>query len=192
MRFIIDRWQRIGVRLYLALGLAVALTLVSGAVGVYYFEQSGDLNYQIQTETVPALEASWSAARETERLLNLGLGVVARPDSDFGVLEGEAVAIALERLNAALDGVHGIPNIVPIAQWVSDAAYDLVEVIDNLVVNQGELQIVNEDAAGYQARLAAASTDIGGAEAALPYRPLPHAIRRSFCGRLAQALSRRV
>ena len=168
MRFIIDRWQRIGVRLYLALGLAVALTLVSGAVGVYYFEQSGDLNYQIQTETVPALEASWSAARETERLLNLGLGVVARPDSDFGVLEGEAVAIALERLNAALDGVHGIPNIVPIAQWVSDAAYDLVEVIDNLVVNQGELQIVNEDAAGYQARLAAASTDIGGAEAALP------------------------
>ena len=41
-----DRWRRILTRLYLALGIAVALTLVSGAVGVYYFEQSGDANYQ--------------------------------------------------------------------------------------------------------------------------------------------------
>ena len=44
MRFLIDRWRRIGVRLYIALGIAVFLTLVSAAVGVYYFEQSGDLN----------------------------------------------------------------------------------------------------------------------------------------------------
>ena len=42
MRFIIDRWRRIGTRLYLALGFAVALTLISGGVAVYYFEQSGD------------------------------------------------------------------------------------------------------------------------------------------------------
>ena len=65
MSFLIDRWRRIGARLYLALGFAVALTLVSGAVGVYYFEQSGDLNYQVRSESVPALEASWTAARHT-------------------------------------------------------------------------------------------------------------------------------
>ena len=82
MHFIRERWRRIGVKLYLALGLAVALTLVSGAVGVYYFEQSGDLNHRIQTETMPAQEASWSAARETERLLSLGLSIAARPDSE--------------------------------------------------------------------------------------------------------------
>ena len=38
-------WQRIGTKLYLALGFAVFLTLVSSAVGVYYFERSGVLNY---------------------------------------------------------------------------------------------------------------------------------------------------
>ena len=77
MRFLIDRWRRIGVRLYIALGIAVFLTLVSAAVGVYYFEQSGDLNYELESESVPALEASWAAAREAERLRVLGLGVVA-------------------------------------------------------------------------------------------------------------------
>ena len=54
MSFLMDRWRRIGTRLYLALGFAVALTLVSGAVGVYYFEQSGDANYQVRSESVPA------------------------------------------------------------------------------------------------------------------------------------------
>ena len=48
-------WQRIGTKLYLALGFAVFLTLVSSAVGVYYFERSGDLNFQVRSESVPAL-----------------------------------------------------------------------------------------------------------------------------------------
>ena len=47
-------WQRIGTKLYLALGFAVFLTLVSSAVGVYYFERSGDLNYQVRSESVPS------------------------------------------------------------------------------------------------------------------------------------------
>ena len=91
MSFLMDRWRRIGTRLYLALGFAVALTLVSGAVGVYYFEQSGDANYQVRSESVPALEASWAAAREAERLRNLGLGLVAA-ESGFQGSESEAVA----------------------------------------------------------------------------------------------------
>ena len=79
----LERWHRIGTRLYLALGIAVILTLISGAVGVFYFEQSGDLNYQVRNESVPALEAAWTVARETGRLRSLGLGLAAEPD--FGV-----------------------------------------------------------------------------------------------------------
>ena len=60
MRFLVDTWRRIGARLYLALGFAVFLTLVSSAVGVYYFERSGDLNFQVRSESVPVLEASWT------------------------------------------------------------------------------------------------------------------------------------
>ena len=73
IRFLAGRWRRIGTKLYLALGFAVALTLISGGVAVYYFEQSGDHNYDLQSETVPALESSWIAAREAERLRILGL-----------------------------------------------------------------------------------------------------------------------
>ena len=40
MRFLIDRWRGIGTRLYLSLGFAVILTLVSSGVGVYYFERA--------------------------------------------------------------------------------------------------------------------------------------------------------
>ena len=53
MRFLIDRWRRIGGRLYLALGFAVFLTLISGATAAYYFEQSGNLNYDLESESVP-------------------------------------------------------------------------------------------------------------------------------------------
>ena len=59
MGFIIARWHRIGARLYLALGFAVLLTLVSSAVGVHYFERSGDLNFQVQSQAVPLLENAW-------------------------------------------------------------------------------------------------------------------------------------
>ena len=78
-------WQRIGTKLYLALGFAVFLTLVSSAVGVYYFERSGDLNYQVRSESVPALESSWAAAREAERLRSIALGLLAEPG-----IEGDA------------------------------------------------------------------------------------------------------
>ena len=60
----------------MALAFAVLLTLVSSGVGVFYFERSGDLNYEAEQQTVPVLEASWEAAREVERLQTLGLETV--------------------------------------------------------------------------------------------------------------------
>ena len=164
--FLIEKWRRIGTRLYLALGFAVTLTLVSGAVGVYYFEQSGDANYQVRSESVPALEASWAAARESERLRNLGLGLIAA-ESGFQGSEQEAVAESLERLETALNGVRSVPELEALTPAVSDAAYDLAQVMDNLALNRDELQTANESAADYRSRLTAAASDIGESEAAL-------------------------
>ena len=166
VNFFIEKWRRIGARLYLALGFAVTLTLVSGAVGVYYFEQSGDANYEVQSESVPALEASWAAARESERLRNLGLGLIAA-ESGFQGSEQEAVAESLERLETALNGVRSVPELAPLTTAVSDAAYDLAQVMDSLALNRNELQTANESAADYRSRLTAASSDIGESEAAL-------------------------
>ena len=167
MRFLIDRWRRIGVRLYLALGIAVFLTLVSAAVGVYYFEQSGDLNYELESESVPALEASWAAAREAERLRVLGLGVVAGSESGFRGSQEEAVEEALGRLQTALDDVSGIPALRPDAQAVNDRAYDLADVIATLTLSWNELLAADATAAGYGLRLATTSSDVGESEAAL-------------------------
>ena len=167
MRFIIDRWRRIGTRLYLALGFAVALTLISGGVAVYYFEQSGDHNYQVQSESVPALESSWIAAREAERLRILGLEVVADAESGFQSRDTQALLSSLERLDAALTDVSGVPVLAANAQAVSDAAYDLAEVIDNLVVTRDALLSANSLASDYRVRLTTASSNIGESEAAL-------------------------
>ena len=167
MRFLIDRWRRIGVRLYIALGIAVFLTLVSAAVGVYYFEQSGDLNYELESESVPALEASWAAAREAERLRVLGLGVVAGSETGFGGSQEAAVEEALGRLMTALDDVSGISALRPDAQAVNDRAFDMADVIANLALTRDELQSADAAAADYGLRLATTSSDAGRSEAAL-------------------------
>ena len=167
MRFIIDRWRRIGTRLYLALGFAVALTLISGGVAVYYFEQSGDHNYRVQSESVPALESSWIAAREAERLRILGLEVVADAESGFQRQDTDALVRSLERLDDALNDVSGVPVLATDAQAVSDAAYDLAEVVDNLVLTRDALLTANDLALEYRLRLATTSSDIGESEAAL-------------------------
>ena len=167
MRFIIDRWRRIGTRLYLALGFAVALTLISGGVAVYYFEESGDHNYRVQSESVPVLESSWIAAREAERLRILGLEVVADAESGFQRQDAEAIARSLQRLETALESVRGVPTLATDAQAVSDAAYDLAEVIDSLVVARDALLTANDLALDYRLRLATTSSDIGESKAAL-------------------------
>ena len=167
MRFIIDRWRRIGTRLYLALGFAVALTLISGGVAVYYFEQSGDHNYRVQSESVPALESSWIAAREAERLRILGLEVVADAESGFQRQDTKAIAKSLQNLETALESVSGVQTLATDAQAVSDAAYDLAEVIDSLVVARDALLTANDLALDYRLRLATTSSDIGESEAAL-------------------------
>ncbi len=167
MGFLLDRWRRIGTRLYIALGIAVVLTLVSGAVGVFYFEQSGDLNFQVRSESVPALEASWTVARETERLRNVGLGLAAGSGSGNQELAGGAVVASLERIDAALDVVSGVAELKPDAQAVSDAAYGLADLIDSLSRSREALNSTDQVAADYRSILATARSNVGESEAAL-------------------------
>ena len=136
MGFLSSSWQRIGTKLYLALGFAVLLTFVSSAVGVYYFERSGDLNYQVRSESVPALEASWEVARETERLRSIGLELLSLSGDAGDVRGADSVTESLSLLENALAVVSSVPDLVPDAQSVQDSAYELSTVIDNIVVNR--------------------------------------------------------
>ncbi len=151
-------WQRIGTKLYLALGFAVFLTLVSSAVGVYYFERSGDLNFQVRSESVPALEASWEAAREAERLRSIGLGLLSNTEADVAPVAGSASA-ALSRLENALGTAAGVSHLAGDAQAVQDAAYSLTGVIDNLAVNQEAMTRANADATELRGRLDSTTAD---------------------------------
>ena len=150
------------------LGFAVFLTLVSSAVGVYYFERSGDLNYQVRSESVPVLEASWVAAREAERLRIVGLGLLAEPESGLQGKQEDSVVESLERLEKALSEVSGVPALAADASAVNDAAHDLAEVIDNLALNRDALVDANAAAADLRVRLGELSYGAGPSEAALP------------------------
>ena len=167
MRILVDKWRRIGARLYLALGFAVFLTLVSSAVGVYYFERSGDLNYQVESESVPMLEASWTAAREAERLRALALGLLVGPDAGFENLQTDSVVASLERLETALGDVSSVEALASDARVVQDAAYDLAAVIDDLAVNRDALLDADSTAADLRARLERLSSNGGSSDAAL-------------------------
>ena len=137
-------WHQIGTRLYLALGFAVLLTLISSGVGVYYFEQSGDLNDQVRSESVPVLESSWVAAREVERLRVIGVGLLTESDSELVGTQANSVTASLERLDDALERVTGVPELAPSALEVQEAAYDMAGIIDDLALTRDAMSTVNE------------------------------------------------
>ena len=173
MRFLIDRWRGIGTRLYLALAFAVMLTLVSSGVGVFYFERSGDLNFQAETEAVPVLESAWEAAREAERLRALGLELAA----GSGSVEAQAGAVdeSIGRLEDSLVLVNGVPDLAPQAVAMQDAAYGVAESIDALAVNRRATQAADQAVVDLRARMEIIPADSETAVAGL--RLLGRALR---------------
>ena len=167
MGFITDRWRRIGTRLYMALGFAVILTLVSSMVGVYYFERSGDLNFQVRSESVPVLEAAWSAAREGERIRSIGLGLLGDPASATVSPSGDSVEAVLDRLESDLADVGAVAALSADAQGVYDAAVNLAEAVDNIALNRAALSDANSVASDLRARVVAASANDQANQAAL-------------------------
>ena len=151
----------------MALGFAVFLTLVSSAVGVYYFERSGDLNYQVRSESVPVLEASWAAAREAERLRALGLGLLVGPESGFEATQTGSVAESLERLESALGEVSGVQVLAADAQEVQGVAHDLAGFVDDIALSRRALSEANAAAVDLRLRLQEVSADAGGSGPAL-------------------------
>lgn len=135
MRFLLNKWRGIGPRLYLALGFAVVLTLISSAVGVYHFERSGDLNYRAESESVPALEASWAAAREAERLRALGLQLKTATGPEAEELRFSAES-TIARLSDRLAVARSVPALDADALAVWDRANDLAFAIENLAVSR--------------------------------------------------------
>ena len=146
-------WRRIGTRLYMALGFAVALTLVSAAVGVFYFERSGDLNHRVESESVPVLEASWAAAREADNLRYLGANLLAQADDDPRAVSAAQVEDSLTRLETALSRVNSVETLQPHAVAVFDGANDVADVINALSVNRTATLQANEKAARLQEQL---------------------------------------
>ncbi len=174
MRFLVDTWRSIGARLYLALGFAVLLTLASSAVGVYYFEQSGDLNFRVRSESVPVLEASWAASNEAERLRAIGLGRLGESEPGSEGLTEDSVTDTLARLEDALTTVSGTAALESNANAVYDAAYDLVRVIDEIGVQRAALADADTAAARLWSRLDILLDDSG-----LSDRPLSALVRAS-------------
>ena len=167
MGFFTDRWRRIGTRLYIALGFAVFLTLVSSMVGVYYFERSGDLNFEVRTESVPVLESAWSVAREGERIRSLGLILLGDPATSSAKSSGESVEAVLGRLETELAVVGAVPALSADAQAVYDAAFDLAGVIDDLAVNRDALLEADATASDLRSRVESASAGAGANQSAL-------------------------
>ncbi len=155
MRFLLSRWRGIGTRLYMALAFAVMLTLVSSAVGVYYFERSGDLNYQAESESVPVLEASWEVAREAERMRALGLELL----SGTSEVQETDVSDSITRLENALIQPNGVPALAEDVVQVQDAAYGVANTIDALRLNRSATLQADASVADLRQRIAAIPAD---------------------------------
>ena len=167
MGFFTNPWRRIGARLYLALGFAVVLTLVSAAVGVYYFERSGDLNHRVKSESVPVLEASWAAAREVDNLRYLGTNLLGHPSDGSQAASASQVDEALTRLETQLEQVNSVSSLRPHSEAVYDGAFDLADIIGSLSVNRAATLQSDDAAAQIGARVDALSVSDAASAAAV-------------------------
>ena len=133
MRFLINRWRQVGTRLYLALVFAVALTLLSSAVGIYYFERSGDLSYRIRSESAPAVDAAWASALSAEKLRSYGREAIAGSGSAPTAASRAEVGEILIELEESLGKLVALEDMEFLALAVQDAAYGMAGVIDRLI-----------------------------------------------------------
>ena len=145
MKFLLTRWQGIGTKLYLALAFAVILTLISSGVGIYYFERSGDLNYQAEQQAVPVLEAAWEAAGETKELRLLG--IAAATTAETAEEHAGKVSQSLRRLNQALSQASAAPQLVDTAGEANVQAVNLASTIDQVRQTRDQHQAAQQQVA---------------------------------------------
>ena len=136
LRFLTAAFRRIGARLYLALGFAVFLTLFSSAVGVYYFERSGDLNFQLRSESVPVLVSAWEATRGVDSLRLIGHEMLRESDPAGVEVRSSMAQAVFEDLEGELRVVGGAPALAGSAALVQVQANELLTVLDNIALNR--------------------------------------------------------
>ena len=134
-------WSRIATKLYLALGTAVFLTLLSAGVGVFYLERSGDLNHRVESEGFPASRDVWAVSRAAVELGLLGEVLLAQARAGQAVSENsensESVDGLLSSLESSLSRPAGLPGLAGEARAVYDAAFSLAGVADGLLADRG-------------------------------------------------------
>ena len=144
-------WSRIATKLYLALGTAVLLTLLSAGVGVFYLERSGDLNHRVESEGFPASRDVWAVSRAAVELGLLGEVLLAQARAGQAVSENsgdpgsyensansENVDGLLSSLESSLARPAGLPGLAGEARRaVHDAAFSLAGVADGLLADRG-------------------------------------------------------
>ena len=131
-------WSRIATKLYLALGTAVFLTLLSAGVGVFYLERSGDLNHRVESEGFPAYRDVWAVSRAAVELGLLGEVLLAQARAGQAVSENsESVDGLLSSLESSLSRPAGLPGLAGEARAVHDAAFSLAGVADGLLADRG-------------------------------------------------------
>ena len=99
------------------------------------------------------MEAFWAAAREAERLRASGLELLTATDSGVGDVQKGSLDEPLARLEGALTEAGGVLALTPAAEDVQNAAYDLVDVIDDLSVNRAAMLDANAAAADLRSRM---------------------------------------
>lgn len=144
-------WGRVGTKLYVALGLAVFLTLLSSGVGVYYFERSGDLNHRLSRESVPVLSASLNAVADGVRLAEWSRGVAAAADAPgLGGIDRRHGAELAERIRLGLSSPAGVPELTEPAHAVHDAAVDVLHSAESVVSLSAQWEVLTERSSGLE------------------------------------------
>ena len=134
-------FKRIGTKLYSAFGLVVMLTLLSSAVGVYYFEVSGDLNHDLSREGFPAYRDAWRAVEISAELDRLGdeafLGARERGEWS-SASRGDYVAL-VEELREALSRPSGLDGLTVPSDRVLELAWNASDAVVRMESSAGPL-----------------------------------------------------
>ena len=156
-------WGRIGTRLYLALGFAVFLILLSSGVGVYYFERSGDANALLRSRSFPVMDSAWTAVREADVVRHAGQLVLAGSDEDVaGNVTG-----ALVGLDDALARVGGVSALNPVAGELRSSVYDMAGLVDRLQVAVNARKDADTESSTYREMLFGMTADDANSAEAL-------------------------
>ena len=140
MNFLLDKWRNISTKLYLALAFAVLLTLISSAVGVYYFERSGNLNYDAKQQSVPVLEAAWDASRQAKEMRAIGLETISGTGNHNGDDTRKAISLSLNTLREALRRTSSTPGLYQASSQANNSAQQLANTANALVTNRTSTQ----------------------------------------------------